>query len=298
METSRQNVWAVLKGEKADYIPKGEVLITEDIIKAFPNPNLEEILSQLDADLVTLPIGENAAENTWREWAAKPYFVFGSLDGPFLATGNKMEWSNLLRLMRKDKAEAQSIMKKEMEVSVKNALHALDQGCEAIIVAEAIGSNGGLLFSSAYLEENYLPLLEQMLKPFEQQNIPVIFHSVGQILQLIPFLKELGFWGVQGLQPSVGISPQSFLPKAGHWTYWGNFEFEDYSRLKTPDDVSREVSLLLDSWAEFPGYIFGSYGGLYKGLSPEAITAAYQSVNDWNKKNQKPKPGEGSAANG
>lgn len=283
MKTSRQTVWAVLNGEKAAYIPKGEVLITEDAVNAFPKPDLDEILAVLNADLVSLPIGENTTPQTWKEWAAKPYFVFGSMEGPFFAAGNKVEWNNLLRMMRKDRAGAKAIMEEEITANVNRALHALDQGCEAIIVSEAIGSTGGLLFSAAYLEEDYLPVLEQMMKAFGDKNIPVIFHSVGQIMQLIPFLKELGFWGVQGLQPSVGIGPQSFDPQEKHFTYWGNFEFEDFSRLKTTEDIQGEIPGLLESWQDYPGYIFGSYGGLYKGLSAEAITAAYQRVDAWNK---------------
>lgn len=278
MKTSRQNVWSVLKGEPADYIPKGEVLITDDIINAFPQPNLEEIISLLDADLVTLPIGPSTPEKVWKEWASKPYFVFGLLDGPFALAGNTLEWNKVLRLMRKDPAEAQNVMKKLMDETLKNALNALDQGCEGIVIYEAIGSNGGLLFSPTFLKENYLPLLEEVYSTLEAHNVPLIFHSVGNILQLIPHLKEIGFWGVQGLQPSADIHPEIFLPQEDHFTYWGNFEFENFERLKTPNEVAREIPSLLDSWADFPGYIFGSYGGLYKGLLPEVITAAYQSV--------------------
>lgn len=286
--TGRKRVWAALRGGPLNRPPKGEILITPGIVKAFHRPDLESVLDYLNADLVVLPADEDAAGPLtgalpdWKSWARTSYFVFGLLQGPVTFLSEKMGWHKFSRMLIKNPGEAREIIDNYFTEKIRPVAAALEDGCDGIIVADDLAGDRGLLIAPAFLKKNYFPPLAQLLHKIGVSHLPWIFHSDGNIPELISPLREAGFWGLHGLQPSVGLNPAGFTGRGlEKWVFWGNFEFEGPRRLKDAVETEAEVGRLLTGWAGFPGYIFGSSGGLYDGLSPEAIKAAYETVDNW-----------------
>lgn len=280
MKSGRKKVWSALKGKPSGSPPKGEILITDSLINQFNQPDLEFVLSNLNADLVTFSLSENQDSSLWKEWSDKPYFVFGLFQGPFTLTAEKLGWDNMFYLIVKKPKEAMALMKNLMEETLGTAAAALANGCDGILVADDLAGNQGLIASPLFFKENYFPLLADLLKKLNCTEVPLLFHSDGKIIDLVQPLKEAGFWGIQGLQPSCGIGPDCFSRDSfQNWVFWGNFEFEGPGRLKTVPEVISDVHHVLDIWADFPGFIFGSSGGLYGDLSPQAVKIAYDIVN-------------------
>lgn len=279
----RERVWAAFLGSPLDRPPKGEILLTPEIVKEFSCPDLQTTLAYLNIDLVVLPVDQpDLHPSQYRAWARAGYFTFGLLQGPITVLVEKLGWHKLSRLLVKKPGEAREVMRKFITERVRLATIALEAGCDGIIVADDLAGDRGLLISPAFLVANYFPLLADLLQGIGCRQVPCVFHSDGYILELIAHLREAGFWGIHGLQPSVGIGADSFRRQGlEDWVFWGNFEFEGQSGLKTVKEVENQVSNLLRAWTGFPGYIFGSSGGLYKGLSPEVIKAAYNVVTAW-----------------
>jgi len=65
------------------------------------------------------------------------------------------------------------------------------------------------------------------------------------------------------------------------WVFWGNYEFEDTVGMKSFQQVKKEVNELLTGWSSYPGYIFGSSGGLYEGIPHEIVKTAYTALHRW-----------------
>lgn len=283
MMTGRKRVWAAFQGGPLDRPPKGEILITPEIITEFNCPGLQDVLAYLNTDLVVLPVEHSGMDQSrWVDWVKTGYFIFGLLQGPITYLTGELGWHKLSRLLIKNPEEAREIMSKIIQNSVRSATAALEAGCDGIIAADDLAGDRGLLISPSYLEKKYFPLIAELLRGIGSRHVPCVFHSDGNILELISQIREAGFWGIHGLQPSAGIKAGSFRGKGlENWVFWGNFEFEGQAGLKSDTEVKNEVLNLLKEWAGFPGYIFGSSGGLYKGLSPEAIKAAYDVVTSW-----------------
>ncbi|MDD2498649.1 MAG: uroporphyrinogen decarboxylase family protein [Desulfitobacteriaceae bacterium] len=281
MQTGRERVWTALRGMPSDRRPKGEILITEELIKKNSQPGLEQMLEFLDADLVTFPISQETGP--WKEWSQKPYFLFGLFQGPFTLMSEKLGWNEMLHQLVQNPGETKLIMRTLLEENLPHLFQALEKGCDGVLFADDMAGNQGLFVSPAYLKENYFPLLHGLIEKINSPEIPFIFHSDGKIMGLVTPLKEAGFWGIQGLQPSAGIEPSLFpLDTFADWVFWGNFEFEGLGRLKTVSEVIKDTENVLESWAPFPRYIFSSSGGLYQDLSLPAIKAAYNTVNSFN----------------
>lgn len=280
--TGRDRVWAALRGEKGDRPPKGEVLIENSWLRDCGFRRLDEAVRHLGADLVVLPIRPAAGRTAfWQEWARTGSFLWGCWQGPITLLAEQKGWHALSRLLIKQPEEARVLMAGLLGEWVEAGLAALDGGCDGIVFFDDLAGDKGLLIHPRLLQEIYFPLVVGALERLECRKVPVIFHSDGNIQSLLGLLKSSGFWGIQGLQPSVGFGPAALAPELDDWVFWGNFEFEGPGRLKTAGEVEREVAQLLEAWSGFPGYIFGSSGGLYKGLSLPEVKTAYDVVNSW-----------------
>lgn len=285
MTSGRIKVQAALAGKSTDSPPKGEILITKDVIRLFGQPDLESLLELLNADLLALTLSENPGAKNWRHWAQKKYFLFAVLEGPFTLLAEKLDWMPMFRLLVKDPGEARSLMESLLEEKIPPALTALSAGCDGILMGDDLAGTGGLFASPNFFREFYFPICARLVERLEGSRVPILFHSDGRLTEIIPDLQAAGFWGIQGLQPSAGIRPSLFSEDLlKRWIFWGNFEFEGTGRLKSSAEVKGDVQELLSSWSGCPRYVFGSSGGLYGGLDPAAIQTAYDTVQTFNKK--------------
>ncbi len=281
--TGRDRVWEALLRRTLSHPPKGEILIENGWLRSAGFQDLSEVIQYLKADLVVLPVMPPPQHGTgWQEWSRSRIFLFGRLQGPVTYFTGQYGWHDFSRLLIKDPLTARKIIADFMAQSVEAALPALDQGCEGIIVFDDLAGDKGLLINPKFLAEQYFPVMKQALEQIDCKHIPVIFHSDGYIFDLIPLLKAAGFWGIQGLQPSLHPGPDVFAGMKD-WVYWGNFDFEGQWRLKNTGEVESDVQKLLTEWQDFPGFIFGSSGGIYQGLSLPEIAAAYSVVENWNR---------------
>lgn len=282
--TSRNRVWTALTGGILERPPIGEIFIDNAWLKMSGLQSLGEAIQYLRADLVVLPVvplPQHTATN-WQEWATRDLFLFGALQGPLTFFSERLGWHTLSRLIIKQPLEVNNLIRQYLDEAISKALAAHYTGCEGIVILDDLAGDKGLLFNPKFLQDIYFPLLQQALERISCNKVPVIFHSDGNILSLVPMLQEAGFWGIQGLQPSVGLSPAFFSEQTMRdWVYWGNFEFEGQGRLKNISEAEHDTTILLNDWRDFPGYIFGSSGGLYKGLSLPEIKAAYDTAIHW-----------------
>jgi len=281
MLQGRKKVFAALRGEKLPSPAKGEILITPELVRQFGHQDISGVLEDLQADLATFSLREHPGRENWRHWARENYFLCGLLDGPFNRLAEKSGWMTLLRQVVKDPLYCRDQMRLLLESQLAEALTVLDCGCDGLLIGDDLAGSQGLFAAPRFFREGYFPLLAEFLYRLENSRVPVFFHSCGQVSQLIPDLQESGFWGLQGLQPSAGISPATLLADRHRpWTYWGNFEFEGCDGIKPLPQVIQEVGELLDNWSSWPQYIFGSSGGLVSGMETETIKAAYQKVQE------------------
>ncbi len=278
----RERVWSALRKEPLDRPPKGEILITDDFIKKFPGNNLEAVVTCINADLVTLPVDKSFLKHQWRRWCNKDYFIFGFVQGPLNSILEQVGWPNLSRLIVKSPRETEKLMYELVSNCLPQINTALDCGCDGIIIADDLAGNQGLLVSPAFLEKYYFPLIAALLAELNCKNVPFLFHSDGNVSAVVPRLSQIGFWGIQSLQPSAGLRATGFSEELlSNWCFWGNVEFEYFIELKTASQIEKEVFATLKSWAATPGYIFGSSGGLYHGLNPETVKMGYAAVDKW-----------------
>lgn len=273
----RERVWQTLLGQNADRPPKGEMFIAPGMVELFGQKDLSALLHYLNADLVTFEMSEPSV--SWSSWRQEGFFTMGLYQGPLTMLIKQFDFMHMCYLVVREPEEAANKMKSIINNTKEQIERALQDGCEGVLVADDLAGNDGLMVSPRFLQEYYFPLLSEMIDEYHKDQVPFIFHSDGQVLDLVPMLKNAGFSGIQCLQPSCGISSQNFnVDEYRDWVFWGNFEYEDRDSIKSLKRVKEEIPQLLKEWSDFSRYIFGSSGGLYEDLSPEIIKAAYDLV--------------------
>jgi len=280
MISGYEKVLNILSGLSPERPPKGELLISEDFINDSPYPDINAFLEAINADLVTLP--QNASQkHLIKYFSNQKLFIFGLFDGPFTAMVNTLGLTKTCYSIIKNPKETELFMRNFFHRHQKNKIfNAIQNGCHGLIIADDLAGNQGMLVSPKYLNNYYFPILNDLFYEINCKKIPVIFHSDGDIRDIFIPLKQCGFQGVQGLQPSVGINASCFDKEFfQNWILWGNFELETGPTFKTDKEVTLEIPQLLKNWSSHPGYIFGTSGGLYPGLPANIIKAAYDTVN-------------------
>jgi uroporphyrinogen decarboxylase len=272
----RSRVWNALRKIKPDRTPRGEILIEDGFLQQV-GLSREALLEELQADIISLPIDYQSRAD-WSYWSQRDYFTFALINGPFNTLIECLGWPRASEWIVHNPAVSQRFMGKYLEIMYESAAAALEDGCEGLVLGDDLAGQNGLLVDPFYLRKHYFPELGVWLEKLQAGSVPILFHSDGNILEIIPDLHQLGFWGLHGLQPDAGMRYSSLPPELiKNWVWWGNFQFEGPRGLKDPLQLHIEARRLFQEWEAAPGYIFGSCSGLYPGLLLELVQAAYRS---------------------
>lgn len=271
----REQVWNTLRHIDQDGPPKGEFLI-EDAFLQGAGVSRERLLEELQSDLVSLPL-RHQSKADWLYWFRRGYFTFALIDGPFGAMIKDLGWIRASAWIVHNPERSRGFMADYLQDLHRLVNDALENGCEGLILADDLAGQRGLLVAPDYLQGYYFPEIGEWLDKY-RRDIPVIFHSDGNFSEIVADLKQVGFRGIQGLQPDTGMNKGAFTPEILHeMVFWGNFRFEGPHGLKTVEEVQKEAPGLCEKWRD-ASYIFGSSSGLYSGLPLELVRSAYRAL--------------------
>lgn len=146
-----------------------------------------------------------------------------------------------------------------------------------------VGYRNGLLFSPACYNELLFPAHKKMCQFFNDLNKPVILHSCGKILSLIPKFIEAGFSAIQPLEAKCGQDIRELCKDyGGKITFFGNMDVRMLSG--TREDIRNEVLPKLEAAATNGGYIFHSDHSVPPTVSLENYQYALELLADFNRK--------------
>lgn len=275
---SLSKVQAFFKGENpAGFVPKGEILIERNFYEQQGYGSLIDYLRFLKAEIACLKTNELAL---WQSFSSTDLFLFAFVPGPLGGFWAKAEEQDFCSTFMKNPGFARNFIEETLQESLIPVSHAMEKGCGGILFADDLAGQNGPLISPEFLRENYFPLVSRLIQAFRQDGFkgPVLFHSDGDIRVFLDDLYEAGFNGLQCLQPCCHMEPQLFNhPKYDDWYFWGNYQFETATQMKDLSGIKGEIPKLLEAW-QGKKYIFGSSGGLYKGIPAENVKAAYSLV--------------------
>ena len=142
-----------------------------------------------------------------------------------------------------------------------------------MVLADDAAHNEGPMISPEMWRECVLPLHRRIVDSFE---VPVIWHSDGNIEQLLPMAVEAGFAGVHGLEPSAGMDLGRIKREFGRdLTLIGNI---DVNVLCGSDleAVRSEVTRCIDQGAPGGGYMIATCNSIFEGMNPATVAEMFR----------------------
>jgi hypothetical protein len=134
------------------------------------------------------------------------------------------------------------------------------------------------MISPKVMARRFFPHLDYALEPLVQAGFKLVWHSDGNMNEMIGPLIDIGIAGFQGFQEECGtrITEVAKLRNRNGepLILWGSVS-ADIVREGTFDDIRREVQRVLDEWPH-PGLCLATSGALMDDVPFENITEMYR----------------------
>ncbi|WP_019849699.1 uroporphyrinogen decarboxylase family protein [Desulfitobacterium sp. PCE1] len=294
--TKIERVLAMIRGEAVDKLPKGEFFIEDALVSRLlqlspsPSPQSVDLEARMKAcellglDTLVFMADQKKPGRPWAElqqWQEESdFFLFSLLDGPFQGVGYTYpDFTDFLMDTMRDKEKIEELVKESVQRSLNLGRAAITSGAHGLFIADDIAYNHGLYISPRIMREMFFPYLKELLQGLSRtarevtgREIPIFFHSDGDIRLILQDLKEIGFNGIHSLESVMDLA-QVREAVGGDMCLMGGYElgwFETGGTSKV-DELFKTA---------MPGrYIFGSSAGILDaGLSPQAVLEVYRYI--------------------
>lgn len=142
----------------------------------------------------------------------------------------------------------------------------LSRGVHGVYFSDDWGCQRGLLMNPADWRRFYKPSYRRMFERVHAGGAHVWMHLCGNITAILPDLIELGLNVLNPVQPQAMDVHQLAREFGGKVCFYGGVDVQGTLIRGTPDDVKREVHMLVELFGRYNG---GYIGGTSHSVMPE-----------------------------
>jgi uroporphyrinogen decarboxylase len=295
--SSRRAVQRALAGQWPGRLLRGELVIDDAFVRDFvglegeaiPWAARQAVLQRLRHDLVVVsfshgwgsPVQPDEQEALYflHEWRSQSdLFVFALVDGPFSAAAKAWGWEQALVRLTRPTPDLPRFMAEAVVEQAEFIQRLAGAGADGILLGDDIAYRRSAYVQPAALRESYFPYLTVLVEACQRAGLPVVFHSDGNLWELLGDLVAAGINGLQGLEPGAGMSLSGVRAKVGpELCLWGNVDVGWLAQGRPAAEITQEVSRLLAPLAGTP-LILGTSGGLMAGLPGGNVEAMMSAL--------------------
>jgi uroporphyrinogen decarboxylase len=200
-------------------------------------------------------------------------FFYGTHAGPFTAAYMAMGFERFFARLMDDPAFIHRLLEVRTDWCIALYQEAVRLGAELLVLGDDAGHRDGPMISPLMWRESVLPCHRRIV---EELNVPLIWHSDGNVESLLPMAIEAGFIGVHGLEPAAGMDLSRIKREYGQdLVLIGNVDV----RVLCGSDleaVRREVRRCIQEGAPGGGYMLASCNSIFDGMNPAAAAEMFR----------------------
>jgi uroporphyrinogen decarboxylase len=256
----------------------GEEYATKGRAKRLIRPPLEDIA---DAAAYRVPDIGRVSGGLVRRFAEETdLFVMGQIGGPVSMLDEMFGMEDYLVYCLTNPAEIRNIGEKVMEFEVAKAKLFIDAGAEAILIADDIAFNSGCLLPPYAMQELVYPLYRIALGEIKRhKDVPVVFHSDGDLRLCMDELADCGFDGLHSIQPSAGMDIAEVKRGYGdRLCLFGNIDLDWVMTMASPEEVERVTRRTIETAAPGGGYVLATCNTLIDAIPEANALAMYRCM--------------------
>ena len=215
---------------------------------------------------------DNKSEITKRKYPDHCHF-YGSHLGPFMAGFMAMGFENFFTRLVDDPVFVHELLEDRTEWAIAMFKKAVSLGAEFLVLGEDAAHKEAPMISPRMWRKFLLPYHKRIVN---EVGVPVIFHSDGNLLPVLPMVIDAGFIGYHSIEPAAGIDLGYVKSEYGKdLVLVGNV---DVSVLAANDlqAVRDEVDRCISQGAEGGGYMISSCNSIFNGLNPNSVAEMFR----------------------
>ena len=293
----RRAVQRALAGQWPGRLLRGELDIDDAFVRdmiglegeAIPWAARHALLQRLRHDLVVVSFShgwgspeqpdEEDAHYLLRQWRSETdLFTFALIDGPFSAAAKAWGWRQAMIRLTQAPADVLRFMAEAVVEQAEFVQRLAAAGADGILLGDDIAYRRNVYVRPEALRMSYVPDLTALVDTCQRAGLPVVFHSDGNLWEILDDLLAAGINGIQGLEPAAGMSLAGVRDKVGpDLCLWGNVDVGWLAQPRPAEEITAEVQRLLVPLASTP-LILGTSGGLMAGLPGVNVEAMFGVV--------------------
>jgi uroporphyrinogen decarboxylase len=151
-------------------------------------------------------IGESLRSNYDKTNSTKKFLILGFME-PFEHVARIVGKERLLTMMAEEADKARALFTDSLEFTLNVCQLMLDKGYrfDAAWMWGDVGYKDRLIFSTDYYNRFLFDLHRECCDFFAKNGMPVMFHSDGDISELIPHLIRAGIRAIEPLESNMGM---------------------------------------------------------------------------------------------
>ena len=177
-------------------------------------------------------------------------------------------------------AQVERVLEALNENSVRLAQVAAEARlCPLFFLGDDIAYKQRLMFSPAFLRRTFLPMLRRVCEPLRAAGIKVIFHSDGNVTDLVDDMLEAGIDGLNPIEPMAGMDIAYLKQRYyGRLILVGNVDCSQVLPLGTVEVVVAATRQVLRAAGSGGGLFIGSSSEITPSTPLENVLAFYDAV--------------------
>jgi len=199
--------------------------------------------------------------------------IYGSHIGPFTAGFMAMGFERFFLCLVDDPAFVHRLLEARTEWCIAMFQKAASLGAEVLVLGDDAGHRGGPMISPRMWRKFILPCHRRIV---DALDVPVVWHSDGNVEPLLPMAIEAGFAGFHGLEPAAGMDLARIKRAFGQdLVLVGNVDM----RVLCDSDlevVRGEVDRCIEQGAPGGGYMIATCNSIFEGMDPAAVAEMFR----------------------
>lgn len=198
--------------------------------------------------------------------------IYGSHIGPFTAAYLAMGFDSFFLRLADDSEFVRRVLAARTEWCIAMYRKAVSLGAEVLVLGDDAAHQHGPMVSPATWHDVVLPYHQEIV---EAVGVPMIWHSDGDIEQLMPAAIEAGFVGVHGIDAVAGMDLARMGREYGDdLVLIGNVDVRVLFGSDL-DAVRTEVDRCMAEGANGGGYMIASCNSISEGMNPAAVAEMF-----------------------
>jgi uroporphyrinogen decarboxylase len=182
-------------------------------------------------------------------------------------------FDNFMYLLYDDRDLVEEILERYTEFYVQVAERLVQYDLTFFYVGDDIGFKSGTLIHPNLIREMWVPRISRIMEPARKKGIPILFHSDGNIINVIPDIINMGVRAINPLEP-YGMDIKVVKKKFGkNLTLVGNLDVGTNLSSGTPQQVRKEAEELIDAVGRDGGLVLASSHSITSNVKPENFLA-------------------------